>query len=107
MAGLIARDAPHLDGSEDIGVWFDVAWAAYLDVSLRLGTAGIQSEVIDDVWEELAAETDANGQPTPEQWGASEKAQRGQAALMAMFGASPDMGDAGMAPGVGDEAGGL
>jgi hypothetical protein len=102
MAGLIARDAPHLDGSEDIGVWFDVAWAAYLDISIRLGQAGVQLDTITDIFEELGAETDENGQPTPEQWGASEKAQRGQASLMAMFGASPDMG-MGSAPGVGDE----
>lgn len=100
MTGSLARDASHLDGSEDIGVWFDVAWATYLDLSVRLAGAGIKSAAIDDAYDDLAAETDENGQPTPEQWGASEKAQRGQAALMSMFGGSPDMG---MAPNIGDE----
>lgn len=101
MAGHIAASAPHLDGSESIGVWFDVAWASYLHVGMQMGVAGAKAEAIEDAWEDLAAELDENGQPTPETWGTSTRAQQGQADLMAMFGASPDMG---AAPGVGDEA---
>lgn len=100
MAGHIAATAPHLDGSESIGVWFDVAWASYMHVSMQLGMTGAKTEAVDEVWEQFAEETDENGKPTPETWGTSEKAQQGQAAFMAMFGAGPDTG---MAPSLGDE----
>jgi hypothetical protein len=102
MSGQIASSAPHLDGSESIGVWFDVAWAAYVHVMLTLDKQAL--EHIEGVWDDLAAELDENGKPTPETWGASPQAQAGQASLMAMFGGSPDMGDMGTAPGVGDDA---
>lgn len=103
MTGHVAATAPHLDGSEDIGVWFDVAWAAYMHVALTLGTAGVKQEAVDDIWEGLTEKLDDNGQPTPETWGTSESAQRGQAAMFAMFGASPDMG---AAPTIGDDVSG-
>jgi len=98
MAGQITASAPHLDGSESIGVWFDLAWSVYVDIMLRLDTNSL--EHIEGVWEDLAAELDENGKPRPEDWGTSEKAQQGQAAMMAMFGGGPEMG---MAPNVGDE----
>lgn len=100
MAGRITADAPHLDGTEPIGVWFDVAWAAYMEIILKMGAVGVQQEVLDDLWGELAAELTPDGQPTPESWGTSQQAQQGQAAMFAMFGATPDMG---AAPTVGDE----
>lgn len=100
MAGHIAATAPHLDGSEDIGVWFDVAWAAYLHICLQMGAVGVQLDTIDELWDGLAADVDENGKPRPEEWGTSEKAQRDQANLMAMFGGGPGMG---AAPSVGDE----
>lgn len=90
MAGRLARDASHLDGSEPIGVWFDVAWATYADLISELDRD--MFDHIKDRWDDLSAELDENGKPTPESWGASESAQQGQAALMAMFGGSPDMG---------------
>jgi hypothetical protein len=98
MAGQIAATAPHLDGTESIGVWFDVAWAAYVEIMLKLTPDAL--DAIENVWDELDDATDENGKPTPEEWGASAKAQQGQAALMAMFGGAPDMG---FAPNVGDE----
>lgn len=101
MAGRIAATAPHLDGRESIGVWFDVAWAAYVEVSLKLDRDRL--DAIEEMWDGLSAKLDDNGKPTPEEWGTSQQAQQGQAALMSMFGGAPDMG---AAPGVGDEAGG-
>lgn len=100
MAGHIAATAPHLDGSEDIGVWFDVAWASFMHISLQMGTAGAKEEALQDTFTDLGRELDENGMPRPEDWGTSEAAQRGQANLMAMFGGAPDMG---AAPNVGDE----
>lgn len=97
MAGRIAMAAPHLDGSEDVGVWFDVAWHAYLTMAIEL--AAVDPDAIDEMWTSLLSESE-DGQPTPEEWGTSERAQKGQAALMAMFGGSPDMG---AAPGFGEE----
>jgi hypothetical protein len=98
MAGRIARDAPHLDGSEDIGVWFDVAWSVYTDMAMTLDRDRLDH--LEELWDTLrSASTD--GQPTPEEWGASEKAQRGQAAMMSMFGGDPNMG---AAPGIGEDA---
>lgn len=101
MAGHIATTAPHLDGSEPIGVWFDVAWACYVEMMLKLDSHAL--EHIETVWDELAMKLTEDGKPTPEEWGASPQAQAGQASLMAMFGGSPDMGGA---PPIGDEAGG-
>ena len=101
MSAQIVSTAPHLDGSESIGVWVDVAWHAYVELMLKFDKQSL--EHVESVWDELAAELDENGKPTPETWGASPQAQAGQASLMAMFGGSPDMG---MAPGVGDESGG-
>lgn len=99
MSGQMAATAPHLDGTEDIGVWFDVAWATYANMLVSLDRDKL--DALEQTWDELAAELSADGRPTPETWGASEKAQQGQAAMMAMFGGGP--GDMGMAPGVGDE----
>lgn len=100
MAGRLAREAPHLDGSEPIGVWFDAAWATYLDVQLAMGQVGVEEEKLQEAYESLGEPLDDNGQPTPETWGTSTQAQQGQAAMFAMFGATPDMG---AAPTVGDE----
>lgn len=89
MAGRLARDAPHLDGSEPIAVWFDVAWATYADLIASLDQRHLSA--IEDAWEEVAF---APEKQTMETWGASETAQQGQASLMAMLG--------GMPPGMGD-----
>lgn len=96
MAGRIARDAPHLDGSEDIGVWFDVAWSVYTDMAMQIDRD--RMDHLDELWRQLNSASD-DGMPTAEEWGTSEQAQRGQAALMSMLGGSPSMG---AAPGVGD-----
>jgi hypothetical protein len=98
MAGQIAVSAPHLDGTESIGVWFDVAWHAYVELMLKLDPQSL--EHIETVWDELDDQLTPDGKPTPEEWGTSTKAQAGQANLMAMFGGSPDMG---AAPSFGDE----
>ncbi len=92
MAGQIVTSAPHLDGSESIGVWVDVAWHAYVELMLKLDKDSLAH--IETVWDELDDVLTEDGKPTPEEWGASAKAQQGQAALMAMFGGSPDMGAA-------------
>lgn len=90
MAGRLARDAPHLDGTEPIGVWFDVAWATYADLLKDLDRDHL--DAIDNAWEETVAEYDTT-QPTMENWGTSDKAQEAQAALMAMVGGMPPMGE--------------
>ena len=100
MSGHMAATAPHLDGSEDIGVWFDVAWASFMHVSMQAGGSGASMDAIDDAYEGLSERLTEDGKPTPEEWGTSEAAQRGQAAMFAMFGATPDMG---AAPSVGEE----
>lgn len=100
MAGHIAATAPHLDGSEDIGVWFDVAWASYMHVSIQLGMTGAKTDAIDEVWDAFAEPIGEQAGPTPETWGTSAEAQQGQAAFMAMFGGGGGMG---AAPAVGDE----
>ena len=97
MAGQLATHAPHLDGSEDVGVWFDAAWSLYLDLMIRLGEIGL--EPIDDMYEELCS-VDEPGQPTAETWGTSEKAQRGQEAMFAMLGGMG--GPTGAAPATGE-----
>jgi hypothetical protein len=99
MSGLIVRHAPHLDGSEPIGVWLDVAWSVYLDMGVMASKFRDGTTSVTELWESFLYEGD-DGKPSPEQWGSSESAQRGQAAMMAMFGGSPDMN---AAPSVGDE----
>lgn len=90
MAGRIARDAPHLDGTEPIAVWFDVAWATYADLLATLDQDHL--DVIEETWGKVSADHDTEN-PTMETWGTSEEAQAGQAALMAMLGGMPGMGD--------------
>jgi hypothetical protein len=99
MSGLIVRAAPTLDGSESIGVWVDVAWSVYLEIGIQAAQFREGTDSVNELWESLTSEGD-DGKPTPEQWGASERAQRGQEALMSMFGG----GAMGAAPAVGDEA---
>jgi hypothetical protein len=99
MSGLLIRHAPHLDGTESIGVWFDVAWSVYLEAGVFMSKFG-GVDVLDDLWEDLDSQISEDGKPTPEEWGTSEKAQRGQDALMSMLGG---MGGMGMAPGIGEE----
>jgi hypothetical protein len=92
MAAQIVSTAPHLDGSESIGVWVDVAWHAYVEFMLKFDRDSMDH--IEKVWDELGMELTEDGKPTPEQWGASAEAQAGQAALMAMFGGPAPMGGA-------------
>lgn len=99
MSGLLIRHAPNLDGTESIGVWVDVAWSVYLEIGITAGSFRDGTDSVRDLWDSLAFEGD-DGKPTPEQWGASEHAQRGQEALMSMFGGGP----MGAAPAVGEES---
>lgn len=99
MSGLLIRNAPQLDGTESIGVWVDVAWSLYLEIGTKLNDFRDGQDGVTDLWESLAFEGQ-DGKPTPEQWGASEQAQRGQEALMSMFGGGP----MGAAPSVGEES---
>lgn len=94
MAGRLARDAPHLDGSEPIGVWFDVAWSVYADLLKDLDRDHL--DAIEDTWEDTLSKGDP-ANPTPEEWGTSERAQQGQAAMFAMVGGMPG-GDGGAFP---------
>jgi hypothetical protein len=100
MAGRLARDAPHLDGTEPIAVWFDVAWATYADLLTNIDQD--QLDFMTERWEEIGADHDLD-QPTMDTWGTSERAQHGQAALMAMLGGPGAMGaDSGASPGIGE-----
>lgn len=89
MAGRIARDAPHLDGSEPIGMWVDVAWATHADLLLTLDRERL--DLIEEAWEDLTADYDTS-KPTMETWGNSPQAQEAQAALLALVGGMPGMG---------------
>ncbi len=100
MSGLMVRHAPHLDGSASSGGWADAAWTVYLEAGQIIHTFG-DVDALDDLWNDLAADATEDGKPTPEQWGASEKAQRGQEALMSMLGGGAAA--MGMAPGIGEE----
>lgn len=100
MSGLIVRHAPHLDGSESIGVWVDVAWSVYLEIGIAAGKFRDGTDSVNELWESMSSEVTEDGKPSPREWGASERAQRGQEALMSMFGGGP----MGAAPAVGEES---
>ena len=89
MAGRLVREAPHLDGTEPIGVWCDAVWSIYADILKDLDREHL--DVIEDAWEDITADYDTS-QPTAETWGTSEKAQAAQAALLARVGGMPGMG---------------
>lgn len=87
MAGQLAIRAPHLDGSEPIGLWFDAAWAVYGDFLMDVDSQRL--DVLDEAMTGLLEpDVDQDGAPTGadaptmETWGADPAAQASQAALM-------------------------
>lgn len=96
MSGLLVRNAPHLDGTEPIGVWYDAAFSCYVEMALQIDRDKL--DALDELQTSLEAEND-DGKPTMETWGTSEQAQRGQAAMLAMVGGLGD--DMGATPSAG------
>lgn len=84
MAGQLTLRAPHLDGSEPIAVWFEVAWALYSDFALTHGRDGVEAlDSLMDTLNELGDDDpDTADGPTMETWGADPEAQAAQADLM-------------------------
>lgn len=108
MMGRLARDGLHPDQAPHVpvGVWCDAAWSAYADLVLAI-PSGEHMDALNASWDELVAplsvEVEApeheeqagpgeRRRPTQAErdaWGASARAQAGQANLVAMMGGVP------------------
>lgn len=84
--GTLAREGLHPDQAPEmpVGVWCDAAWSAWTDLLLRIDGQE-RVDALQQMWDEINTPLD-KPEPTMADWGTSDAAQAGAAALMAMMG---------------------
>ncbi|MDN5920625.1 MAG: hypothetical protein L0I76_36920 [Pseudonocardia sp.] len=86
IAGIHPDQAPELP----VGVWCDAAWAAWVDLLLRIDGPE-RLDALQETWDDIQAPLQPQGGPSMDDWGTGAAAQSGAANLAALMGGTvPD-----------------